>query len=594
MKSKKRVLTAVILAFVFLVTSFGTILAEESADKPANIDSLPRNETLYFNGMQWGPIVSFNPLSSSNNNVWLFGQGDAAIVLMYETLYMYNMNDGKLYPLLADGDYEQDGNVFTIKIKKAAHWSDGEPLTAHDVVYSYKLNAEMQTNMAEAMDWIDEIEAIDNYTVQITAKEEGFNPYKIVEYFPKMYILPEHQMSKLVERNDGDPAKVKEDPNEDIVTSGPYLRYFDDTTRVIAIRDDNYWGQDESMWGKLPAPKYLAHMLFSDNNAGSVAFQQGEVDVSQQFIPQVWTLWEEGLPVSTYLDEEPYYIGGVIPMIAYNMNREGLDDPVIRRAIAMSVDYEQIGEAAMSGYTLPIEACLMNQTEPEQKLYRQEDIKDLQWTGLQTDEANELLDEAGYVDSDGDGIREKDGENLSFKIECPNGWTDWNATCEIVAAAGKEIGIEISTYFPEYPVYSEDIMGGNFDMVMVMYSGSSYVSPWMRIYQTLYSNYGANQDAEQVFFNYGRFTNDEVDELIDKIPTMSEEEQIDAYTRINEIYLEEVPTFPCMYRPNSWHTVNESVWTNFPEADDGRNIPPQVLVCGYSIAGLYDLELVNP
>jgi peptide/nickel transport system substrate-binding protein len=73
------------------------------------------------------------------------------------------------------------------------------------------------------------------------------------------------------------------DPAEDVVYSGPYHKYFADDTKVVYVRDDNYWGQDASMWGKLPAPKYLAHTIFKDNAAGTTALQAGEVDVSQQF-----------------------------------------------------------------------------------------------------------------------------------------------------------------------------------------------------------------------------------------------------------------------------------------------------------------------
>ena len=64
-------------------------------------------------------------------------------------------------------------------------------------------------------------------------------------------------------------------------------------------------------------------------------------------------------------------------------------------------------------------------------------VKDLEWVGKDIAGANTLLDEAGIVDSDGDGIREYNGKNLSFQAECPSGWTDWNAALEIVAAAGK-------------------------------------------------------------------------------------------------------------------------------------------------------------
>ena len=67
-------------------------------------NSTPRNETLYFNGQQWGAINDWNPLSSNSNNALGQTQKDSSRTLIYETLYMYNMLDSKIYPLLADGD----------------------------------------------------------------------------------------------------------------------------------------------------------------------------------------------------------------------------------------------------------------------------------------------------------------------------------------------------------------------------------------------------------------------------------------------------------------------------------------------------------
>ena len=65
-------------------------------------DPLPRTETLYFNGQQWGAVVGWNPYSNSNNNAMAIAQQDNARVIMFETPYLYNMLDGKQYPLLAD------------------------------------------------------------------------------------------------------------------------------------------------------------------------------------------------------------------------------------------------------------------------------------------------------------------------------------------------------------------------------------------------------------------------------------------------------------------------------------------------------------
>jgi peptide/nickel transport system substrate-binding protein len=95
--------------------------------------------------------------------------------------------------------------------------------------------------------------------------------------------------------------------------------------------------------------------------------------------------------------------------------------------------------------------------------------------------------------------------------------------------------------------------------------------------------------------NYGHYSNPRIDELIALIPTETDEAKLrEYYTEAVEIYLTDVPSFTLMYRPALFDSVNESVWTNYPEQGDGNNIPPTNLLNGYGIAGLYQIELVNP
>ena len=113
----------------------------------AEATDLPREETLYFGGQQWDPIVGYNPLGDNmNNGLILSAAPRGSRTTMFETLYMYNGLDGKLYPLLADGDYtwNEDLTELTCKIKPAAKWSDGTPVKASDVVTTWDISCKIQ------------------------------------------------------------------------------------------------------------------------------------------------------------------------------------------------------------------------------------------------------------------------------------------------------------------------------------------------------------------------------------------------------------------------------------------------------------------
>jgi peptide/nickel transport system substrate-binding protein len=538
-------------------------------------------------------------------------QQDNARVTMFETPYLYNMLDGQMYPLLADGDFQwnEDRTEITFKIKEAAHWSDGTPVTAEDVAYTWATHVKYNTPTGAAnIDYIENIEAVDPQTVVVKAKlnDEGqaVNPLLVAAYLSSNYVIQKAWTETLEERVGGDATALLADPAEDVVYSGPYTKYFADDTKVVLIRDDNYWGQDASMWGKLPAPKYLAHTIFKDNAAGTTALQAGEVDVSQQFNSNVQDLWlKDNLPISTYLPEAPYGIGASLPTAFFNLESPGLDQVAVRKAIAMAVDYDTIVANAMTNQSATFDQVprsLMNPTEGEQAMYDQSAVADLQWAGKDVEGAKALLDEAGIVDSDGDGWREYNGEKLSYVATCPNGWSDWQAAIEVVAAAGKEIGIDITTNYPEWSVYqtvvtkSDAPLPEGYDIFMMWSDGAGPTQPWGRIRKLLSSEFiGMSSNWNG---NWGQYSNPEADALIQAIPAETDEAKLkEMYTELVKIYLTEVPSFTLMYRPQSFHTVNESVWTNFPHADDGTNppVPPLNLTDGWSIAGLYNLELVQ-
>ena len=574
---------------------------------PADPNALPRTETLYFGGQQWGAVNGWNPLGDNNNNsMALASSGSGSRTVMFETLYMYNFLDGSMTPLLADGDYQwnADKTAITVKINPAAKWSDGTPVTADDVAYTFDTNLKIANNSGNGnKPYIASVVASDPSTVVISAtlNEEGkaTNPLMLVNFLGSMYVAQKAWIQTVEARCNNDATAMKADPAEDVVYSGPYGKYYADAQKVVFQRNDSYWGQDASMWGKLPVPKYLAHTIYVDNAATESAFKAGEVDVDQQFIPNIQDLWEKnGLPISTYIDKAPYGICVNMPTAFYNLEKPALQNIAVRKAIAIAVDYDAINANAMTGQSpsfKDVPRSCMNPTEGEQSTFDHEAVKDLQWAGNDIAGANKILDDAGIVDKDGDGIRELDGQKLSFVAACPNGWSDWQASIEIVAAAGKSIGIEITTSYPEADPYLTTVTSAHqqdYDIFMMWTDSASPVQPWGRVRYLMSSEFNGVEGNWSG--NYGHYSNDRLQELLKLIPTESDAAKLKSYyTEAVQIYLSDIPSFSLMYRPDKFHAVNESVWSGFPEQGDGLNIPPSDCTDGYGIAALYNLSLTQ-
>ncbi|MGV2883132.1 ABC transporter substrate-binding protein [Paenibacillus taichungensis] len=552
---------------------------------PQTNKETPRNETLYINGLQWGPPTNFNLLSG--NPAFPVNYGNSR-ELVYETLFMVNQLDGGLEPLLGNSYEWTDETTLRIELNADAKWSDGTAFTADDVVYTYELGKKYDINWSSFWTYISEVKADGAQAVEIKLNPDNPNKLTILDSIELIPMLPKHIWEEIEKKNNNDLTAIRKEVNDNPVGTGAYKLHFYNDQKITIVRDDNYWGQ--KLFGKLPAPKYITHVIYKDNAAGDLAFKSGQVDVSQQFIPQVWKMWEGGAAVKTYLKDAPYYLPGSMPSIFFNLSKAGLDNADVRRAIAMSINYEKISELAMSGYSAPMQPSLTLNSDAESKYIDQDAIKSLQWT-MDIEGANALLDKIGATKGK-DGIRVLNGTRLGpFEVECPYGWSDWNAALEIVAQSAKAIGIEIRTKFPESPVWTNDLQTGKFDIIMNTPAGGvSPSQPWNRAMTIMYSK-GVAPMGEMAFWNWGRYQNDRADAIIEEIPSVSDEAKLKSlYTELNTIWLKDIPSIPLMYRPWVFDTVNESVWKGFPSEGDGTNIPPQISMDGAGIKALYQIH----
>ncbi|MVA76461.1 ABC transporter substrate-binding protein [Auraticoccus sp. F435] len=517
----------------------------------------PSGDTFFVAGFQWGAPTSFNPLSASP--AWPTGGGQSQLI--YESLLRFNLIDGSLHPGLGT-ELQEDGKTFTVPLQEGTTWSDGQPLTAEDVVFTFEIARDNALSYSPIWEYVESVEAVDERTVVFTAKDDPFNPGHIRASIASTLILPQHVWQEYA-----DDGSLLKETNLEPVGSGPFKLDKYDQQQVALVRHDGYWGT--AVFGTPPMTA-INHPIFKSNQDGDLKLASGEIDASQQFTSQIWKMWEDqGRPVGTWLKEAPYYLPGNIPLLIFNTTKKGLDNPEVRRAIAYSIDFPNIAATAMSSYSDTARASLVLPTGFEATFHDQAAVEAEGWS-YDPEKTRSILEDDLGAEKDSDGIYVlPDGTKLGgWKVICPSGWTDWNTALEIVAKSAIAAGIGIETEFPQAPQVTQAQQNGDFDMVMNTYSGVSPASPWIRFRDAL-DRRGVPDIGEQAYRNFGRYENEEVAALLDAAGAATDEaEAAAAYAQLDAIVRADVPVVPLMYRPLEFYEFNSSTWTNFPTSEN--------------------------
>ncbi|MGV8908065.1 MAG: ABC transporter substrate-binding protein [Propionicimonas sp.] len=510
-------------------------------------------DTLFIAGFQWGAPATFNPLAPTA--AWPAAGNVMQIV--YETLLRWNIATGEVMPGLASA-YKVDGvNTITLTMQDGVTFSDGSPCTAKDVAATFNLGkANDGIATAAFFQAAEGIEATDDKTVVVTVSKKTKNVGQVLRMLTETYILPEAVFSKI------DPAKLATEIMDKPIGTGPFTLTKADQTQVVLALNENYWGK--TFYGGLPVMKQIIHPIFKSNEDGNIKFQAGELDIMQQFVSQIWKMWEGGKPVGTYLKDKPYYVPGSMPMLLMNTTKKGLDNAAVRKAIASAIDYASIAETAMSGYSAEVQASLILPTGAEGKFFNAADAKANGWK-FDAVAAEKMLTDAGATKG-GDGVYMLDGNRLGpYKLITPTGWTDWNASCEIIAKSLKAIGMDVSTNFPQQAETTQAIQGGTFDLAVWYVSGVNPATPWAR-FKDIMSQSEGQPIGKTTFANYGRWKNADVEALLTAAAqAVDDAAKKAAYDKLDALYRKEVPSCPIMYRPDEFYEYNASNFFNWPD-----------------------------
>ncbi len=539
-------------------------------------------ETLFIAGFQWGPPNHFNPLGQ--NTAWPCGQGNMQLV--YESLVRYNLLDGSLEPGLGKEIQEPDENTLVVPLQDGMKWQDGKPLTADDVVFTFDLaKRHAELSYASFWDFVESVEATDDATVSITLGRKPYNPAMVKNNLAGTYIIPKHVWEPLEKQ--GKP--MGEHENLEPVGSGPYQIGTYNQQQVTLNRFDDYWGN--ALMGGPAKAKTIVHPIFKGNQDGDLRFERGGVDVMQQFTPQIWKMWEDKkLAVSTWYKKPPYHVPGGMPMLVINTTKKGLDNPLVRRALAFGINYADIADKAMSRYSQAANSSVILPTGAEAKYYDQANVDANGWK-YDPDQATKILEQDLGATKGSDGIYVlKDGTRLGpYTAQTPTGWSDWQNALRIVANNAKQIGIEIRTKFPEAPNVTSSVGAGDFDLACWGVASTSPATPWQRFRDVL-DNRGVAALGKEAFWNYGRFKDAKVPSLLDQVAGAEESELKALYAELDAIFMKNAPMIPLMYRPLEFYEFNEINWTNFP-SEDNDYAPP--MFSGAGISWLYKIKRVS-
>jgi peptide/nickel transport system substrate-binding protein len=556
---------------------------------------LPRAETLYVAGRQWGEPTSFNPLTS--NPAWPV----SGLNLMYETLLLYNPLTGKMEPMIAESFEQHDASI-EVTINSAARWSDGKPITGWDVKYSYDLGEKNKSlPMAPVWNYITAVNLLDaagkpvadtprdtpDYPrrVEFLLNKEQLNPLVVLDALQDVHIVPRHVFEPLLAKQGLD-AVTNMKFDKDPVVSGPYQLKLYSSEKIVTERRPDYWGNAALHQGKQPVPKYVVHPIYKSNDHFSIALQQGRLDMSSTFVPRIWRKAEKG--VGAWFDDAPYFSAAAMPMLIINVKHGALKDAAYRRAMAFAVNYTDIRELAASGYSDPLQPGMILPFGLEAKFYSAEDAKQY---GVSYDpaRAKQTLAEAGYksvFDDKGDLVetRDKDGQKVPTAfIKSPTGWSDWESIVKIAVRGMRAAGIDAREKFIDASLFWNAGFQGDFDLIMnTPASAPSPSKPWSR-FETILTTQDFAPEGEKIYKNIGRFNDPKapgyiarIDQLLATIPAIKDEaELVKAYRELNIIFMQQQPTIPLMYRPDQFYEYSTRHWTNYATAKNPY-LPQQI------------------
>jgi len=482
-----------------------------------------------------GDIDTFNPLFSRSS----LGQ-DVNHLLM---LGLADLDDkGNFVPELAESwERSPDFLKITYHLRKNAKWSDGEPVSAYDVKFTFDVL--MDTTVGSPRQGSAE------YIKSVTVKDSSTVVFEFVEAYPdQMFdtageILPEHLL-KDVPRNELAVNEFGRNP----ISSGPFVLNKWVSKQYIELTPN------ETYFGGRPYLDKLIFKVVPNSTNQMTQLQTGEVDMLLDVAPEKVGQLASNNNIQIY--DVP---GRVYNYVGYNEQNPLFSSVAVRRALTMAIDRHKIIDALLFGYG---KACISS-FPPTVGWAYDDQIAELPYDPAK---ARQLLEQEGWKDSDGDGWLDKDGKKFEFSIKTNAGNALRSDLAVIIQDQLKQVGIKADIRTLEWTTLLDEMRKRNFDAYIGGLSTSLYVDP-----TPIYHSSSVN------LFNYVGYADPEVDALIEKGRVeMDREKAAITWKKVQELIYADQP-----YTYLFWIDKVVAVNKHF------RNVTPVTLSALYQVEKWY-------
>lgn len=537
-----------------------------------------------------GSFDSMNPYSRE-------GLAGALSTSGYESLMEGTADEvGSSYCLVCETlEWPDDLSWVTFNMRPEARFSDGTPLTAHDVAFSHNLLMEqgLPSYAAAVAEIIAGVEVIDDHTVRFNFIEGS----PVRDRIGTAGGVP--IWSKAWYETTG--ARLDESRLEISPGSGPYvLDRVDPGRQIIYRRNPDYWGADLPITQGRSNFDTIRVEYFADATAAFEAFKAGEFTFRQENSSLVWATQYEfpalsnGHVIKTELPNGNLpYAGGFV----FNLARPQFQDPLVRQAIALMFNFSWTNETLQYGLFSQRESFwqgsdLAAQGVPEgRELELLQSVADLIDPAILTEPvtvphesspdqpldrrnlraALALMEEAGWIPGD-DGLLRKDGQTL--KLEFLSYAQTFDRVLQPFVDNLQRLGVDASYNRVDPASYENRLRGFDIDMV---YDG---FSNGLEEGSALNQRYGSQGLGD--VFNPANFSHPAVDALIEVVGAATDYEDMAAGVRaIDRIMRRELFIIPIWYNPNFWVAY-------FDQYDHPETLPPYAL--GHLDFWWYDAE----